>query len=158
MSEHQECLPQVLGGGSGWDFQGRVGGAPGPQGFPGAEPGPACRAHSTLSQHRAWGHLQPGGTSDGMASATDADAWGNPRLHWAPSPCLCFLVCSSHLCCGIRWRLKVKVAWSTLSNPMDCILQARILEWVAIPFFSKGSSQHRDRTQVSHVAGGFFNV
>ena len=35
------------------------------------------------------------------------------------------------------------------------ILQAMILEWVAFPF-SKGSSQPRDRTQVSHIAGGFF--
>ena len=35
------------------------------------------------------------------------------------------------------------------------ILQARILEWVAFPF-SRESSQPRDRTQVSHVAGGFF--
>ena len=41
---------------------------------------------------------------------------------------------------------------------MDCIhesLQARILQWVAFPF-SKGSSQPRDQTQVSHIAGGFF--
>ena len=35
------------------------------------------------------------------------------------------------------------------------ILPARILEWVAMPF-SRGSSQHRDRIQVSHRAGGFF--
>ena len=35
------------------------------------------------------------------------------------------------------------------------ILQARILEWVAFPF-SRGSSQPRDQTQVSHTAGGFF--
>ena len=35
------------------------------------------------------------------------------------------------------------------------ILQARILEWAAIPF-SWGSSQLRDQTQVSHIAGGFF--
>ena len=35
------------------------------------------------------------------------------------------------------------------------ILQARILEWVAFPF-TRGSSQPRDRTQVSHTAGGFF--
>ena len=35
------------------------------------------------------------------------------------------------------------------------ILQARILEWVAFPF-SRGSSQARDQTQVSHFAGGFF--
>ena len=35
------------------------------------------------------------------------------------------------------------------------ILQARILEWVAFPF-SRGSSQPRDQTQISHIAGGFF--
>ena len=35
------------------------------------------------------------------------------------------------------------------------ILQARILEWVAIPF-SRGSSQPRDWTQVTCIAGGFF--
>ena len=29
--------------------------------------------------------------------------------------------------------------------------------WVAISF-SRGSSQPRDRTQVSHIAGGFFSV
>ena len=37
------------------------------------------------------------------------------------------------------------------------ILQARILEWVAMPS-SRGSSQLRDRTQVSHTAGRFFAV
>ena len=35
------------------------------------------------------------------------------------------------------------------------ILQARILEWVAFPL-SRGSSQPRDRTQISHTAGKFF--
>ena len=35
------------------------------------------------------------------------------------------------------------------------ILQARILEWVAVLFF-RGSSKPRDQTQVSHIAGGFF--
>ena len=35
------------------------------------------------------------------------------------------------------------------------ILQARILEWVAISF-SRGSFQPRDRTQVSHIADRFF--
>ena len=37
------------------------------------------------------------------------------------------------------------------------ILQARILEWVAIPF-SRGSSQPRYRTLVSCIAGGFFTI
>ena len=34
-------------------------------------------------------------------------------------------------------------------------LQARILEWVVVPF-SRGYSQPRDLTQVSYMAGGFF--
>ena len=37
------------------------------------------------------------------------------------------------------------------------ILQARILEWVAISF-SRGSSRPRDRTQVSHIAGRRFKL
>ena len=59
------------------------------------------------------------------------------------------------------WVLSLKVTQLclTLCDPTDCtvhgILQARILEWVAIPF-SRGSSQPRDRTQVSCIAGGFF--
>ena len=35
--------------------------------------------------------------------------------------------------------------------------QARILEWIAMPS-SRGSSQPRDRTQASHIAGGFFTI
>ena len=54
----------------------------------------------------------------------------------------------------------------TLWDPTDCslpgssvhgILQVRRLEWVAVPF-SRGSSQPRDQTQISHIAGGFFTV
>jgi len=66
------------------------------------------------------------------------------------------------------YKVKVKVlvvqSCPTLCNPMDCspptfsgILQARILEWVSIPF-SRGSSQPRVRTQVSCIAGGFFTI
>ena len=53
-----------------------------------------------------------------------------------------------------------------LCDPMDCsppgssvhgILQERILQWVAMPF-SRGSSQLRDQTQVSHIAGRLFIV
>ena len=51
--------------------------------------------------------------------------------------------------------------YSGLKNSMDYtvhgVLQARILEWVAL-LFSRGSSQPRDQTQVSCIAGkdGFF--
>ena len=53
-----------------------------------------------------------------------------------------------------------------LCDPMDCslpgsslhgILQARVLEWVAISF-SRGSSRPRDQTQVSHIAGRRFTI
>ena len=60
------------------------------------------------------------------------------------------------------WFLvKVKVAQLclTLCDPMDYtvhgILQARMLEWVAYPF-SRGSSQLRDRTQVSRIGVRLF--
>ena len=47
----------------------------------------------------------------------------------------------------------------TLCDPMEYtvhgILQARILERVAVPF-PRGSSQSRDRTQISRIAGRFF--
>ena len=54
----------------------------------------------------------------------------------------------------------------TLCDPMDCsppgasvhgILQARILDWVAISF-CRGSSRPRDQTQVSGIAGRSFNL
>ena len=43
--------------------------------------------------------------------------------------------------------------WSDYT--VHAVLQVRILEWVAFPF-SRGSSQPRDWTQVSCIAGGFF--
>ena len=54
----------------------------------------------------------------------------------------------------------------TLCDPVDCslpgfsvhgIFQARILERVTISF-SRGSSQPRDQTQVSHIGGRHFNL
>ena len=86
----------------------------------------------------------------------------SPRLEYQgpgnhPEPC-CFpflvCVCVSHS------------AGSDSCDPMNSsppgsfvsgILQPKILEWVAI-FFFRGSSQPRDWTQVSHVAGRFFTV
>ena len=56
--------------------------------------------------------------------------------------------------------MKVTHSYLTLCDPVDYtgheILQARILEWLACPF-SRGSSQPKDRTQVSHIASRFFN-
>ena len=47
--------------------------------------------------------------------------------------------------------------YSLPGSSVHGILQARILEWIAIPF-SRGSAQPRDLTQVSSIAGKFFTV
>ena len=77
--------------------------------------------------------------------------------------------------CLSRWSkllVKVKVKYEvtqscpTLCDSMDCslpgssvcvILQSRVLEWVAV-FFSRKSSQPRDRTWVSCIAGRCFTI
>ena len=66
-----------------------------------------------------------------------------------------------------KWsESEVAQSCPTLCDPMDCslsgssvhgIFQARVLEWVAIAF-SQGSSQPRNRTQVSCIAGRRFTV
>ena len=71
----------------------------------------------------------------------------------------------------VEFNVKVKVLVAllclTLCNPMDFatppgssvygIFQARILEWVAIPF-SRRSSWPSDWTQVSRITRQFFTV
>ena len=47
--------------------------------------------------------------------------------------------------------------YSQSGSSIHGILQARTLEWVAIPF-SKASSWPRDQTQVSCIAGRFFTI
>ena len=65
------------------------------------------------------------------------------------------------LLCYIYFKAEVAQLCPTLCDPMGYtvhgILQARILEWVAMPF-PRGSSQPRDQTQVSHTAGRFFTI
>ena len=62
----------------------------------------------------------------------------------------------STICEKWKWKSLSRVQ---LCDPMDYIvhgiLQTRILVWAAFPF-SRDSSQSRDQTQVSHIAGGFF--
>ena len=75
-------------------------------------------------------------------------------------------VCCHFLLQSMKVKSESEVARScpTLHDPMDCsppgssihrIFLARALEWVASPF-SRGSSQPRDPTWVSCIAGGFF--
>ena len=66
----------------------------------------------------------------------------------------------------VKSESEVAQSCPTLWDPMDCslpgsslhgILQARVLEWGAIAF-SRGSSRPRDRTRVSCIPGGRFNL
>ena len=59
---------------------------------------------------------------------------------------------------NVKWKWKFLSSVQLFANPWTVaheILQARILEWVAITFFI-GSSQPRVRILVSHIADGFF--
>ena len=78
------------------------------------------------------------------------------------SLCMCVCVC---VCVCVCACVLVIQSCPTLCKPMDCnlpgssiygILQARILEWFAIPF-SRGSSRPRDQTWVSCTAGGLLS-
>ena len=93
-------------------------------------------------------------------------------LLWFPTYGLCYFLiylCMLHdLCYFLKMYLCV-ISCSVVSNSLlleDCrlpgssvhgILQARILEWVAIPF-SRGSSWPRDQTWIFCISGGFFTV
>ena len=73
---------------------------------------------------------------------------------------------STRLLSNHQLRVLGTHSFLTLGNPMDCsrpgssvhgVLQARLLEWVAIPFFRR-SSWPCDWTWVSHITGRFFNI
>ena len=72
---------------------------------------------------------------------------------------LTLLLTSSETLNNSLCKMKVAQMCPNLCDPMDYtvhgILQARILEWVANPFF-RGTSQTTNQTGVSCIAGGFF--
>ena len=89
------------------------------------------------------------------------------RLPWV-SPGKNTRVCCHFLlqCMKVKSQSEVTQSCPTLCNPMDCswpgssvrgILQARILEWVAMPS-SRESSQPGDQTQVSCTAGRLYHL
>ena len=97
--------------------------------------------------------------------------WKSSSHHFSEAPARHFRVStplprSQVLCKNFKVKVLVAQLCLTLCDPMDCslpgssvlgILQARILEWIAIPF-SRGSSQPRGRTGVSCIAGRFFTI
>ena len=99
---------------------------------------------------------------------THGQVWVSPL--WGPAPFSWVLVKPGSVCLLPPFLSEVaSVLLLTLCYPMDCslpgspvngILQARILEWVAISF-SRGSSWYRDWTPISSgscIAGRFFTA
>ena len=69
-------------------------------------------------------------------------------------PCDLLCVCLVTQWCPTLWDF---MNCSPPGSFVHGIFQARILEWVAIPF-SRGSSQPKDQIQVSFIAGWFFTI
>ena len=106
-----------------------------------------------------------------LLQRSPVDCWNPILFNSIYFCCCCFSqpTTCQHLKTG-KWS---EVKWSevtqlcpTLCDPMDYslsgssvhgIFQARVLEWIAISF-SRGSSQPRNRTWVSHIAGRCFTV
>ena len=65
--------------------------------------------------------------------------------------CMCLYVLVAQLCLTLFSLMDYSLPGSSVHG----IFQARILEWVPIPF-SRGSYRPRDRTQFSCIAGRFF--
>ena len=116
-------------------------------GFPGGSEGKssACNAGDL-------GSIPGSGRSPGQSKTLALGQETSPGTMEPVCSCVC-IAPSLHSC-------------PTLCDPMDCsppgssvhgILQARMLEWVAIPF-SRGSFQPRDQTQISCIADGYFTV
>ena len=66
-------------------------------------------------------------------------------------------MCVCMLSLSVMSTLYDPMNYSLLGSSVHGILQAKILEWVAI-HFSRGSSQPREWIQVSCMAGGLFTI
>ena len=119
---------------------------------------PPCPSGETEAQ-REEGLVQGHTTSRCLSSQPleQRVLWGNSGAGWSYEPDMWQWL--QHCCLIAQWC-------PTFCDPMDCIppgssvhgiSQARVLEWVAISF-SRGSSQCRDQTWISHITGRFFTI
>ena len=112
--------------------------------------------HLCKHQHWVWlSLLLSGSRYGGQVRFNDGGEQFVLWTRWSPRLAHCLTV----LCL-------VAQSCPTLCNPMDCsppgssvmgVLQARILEWVAMPS-SRGSSRPRDRIRISCIAGRFYSL
>ena len=125
--------------------------------------------HSSVLAWRIPGTGEPGGLPS-MGSHRVGHNWSDLAAEYDLASVIVLKNTLLILCYRWLWKKKGKVlvtqSCPTLCDPTDCSLpgssvhavsQARIWEWVAIPF-SSGSPWLRDRTQVSCIAGRFFTT
>ena len=143
---------------------------------------PVGKSHQSspdFSLHLTW--PPPAATAATLASLLQRALFLKPAKErkslWVSSDDFCIFLCRDFffICVylslpmysfPVKWSESCSVMSEWLCNPTDCslpvssvhgILQARILEWVAVPF-CRGFSQPRDWTQVSHIVGRFFII
>ena len=110
--------------------------------------GPIKSVHFVLNMRLGWGPW----------------SWG--LMHWNNLYYTIWHVRASWTICSLCVCVLATQSCPTLWDPMDCnppgfsvhgILQACILEWIAMPS-SRGASQPRDQTQISCIAGRLFSI
>ena len=119
-------------------------------------------------RHNRHGFGWTPGVGDGQWGLACCSSWGHrvghdwaTELNWILIRILsCLLLYEAKCECSVTQSSHVwlfATLWTVARQaPLSMgILQAIILEWIAMPSFRR-SSQPRDRTQISHIASGFF--
>ena len=105
-----------------------------------------CKVHPGSQHLVIWGGV-PGKAASGQSLQPSQKfcEFSNPDSYFTSTstPCCCLFAQSCPTLCD-------SMDYSLLGSSVHGISQARILEWVAIPF-SRGSSQPRDRTLVFYM-------
>ena len=104
---------------------------------------------------KSWDNCQDSESSEEHAAVMDSHSMQTPARA-APAAWNGERVLQGNIChpWGVLSFPFIRISESpsvTSDSSSPWILQARILEWVAV-LFSRGSSQHRDWTQISHTA------
>ena len=167
---------ELLIWGSAYHMKRNVWGLPG--GAHGKEPAYQCR-RCKRCRFDPWSGRSPGGEHSNpfqyscLGSPMDRGAWW-VIFHGVTKSCTQLKQLSSSgnieyekrlnnvlLCCAQSFsHVQIFVTPWTIARQAPLskgILQARILEWLTLPS-SRGSSQVRDQTQVSLIAGEFFTI
>ena len=117
--------------------------------------------HSSILDWRIPWTEAPGGLQSTGSQRAGHD-WSDLSMAWLTTIAIKLWTDDQEKMCGALllhrvWRFATPWTAAHQAPPSVGILQARILEWVAMPS-SRGSSPPRDRTRVYCIAGGFFTV